>query len=586
MYKKPFSGAIFMHGRDYTRTGSVLAVSGILLLVATYCTVHLVIQQGLPIGHDMVFHLFQADQFNRSIASGVIQPRWIISSNAGYGSPNFIFYAPAGYYLASLLHYLVPSTIISVSLAIWISFFLSGMTMFLAVKKLFGRQGSLLSAILYQLLPFHLLNLYTRGTYSELCAYVWYPLIIMFLYETLSDRNSFIVHAGLSLSYAGLILTHLVSGFMFAFVSLFFVAYNFFFGRCRKASLPATVSLLIGLGISSFYLLPVICERKFVQIGYIFNYIFSDYRDNFLFSVNNWLARPTPLYIALHLAVVVEAILFAALVLLVLRRNPGSEQKNGITALSCIFIFAFVLTTPLSAPLWAACPSFAALQFPWRWVSVMELSLCFLVGAAFSEGNLLRVLPAGPVARTAVYCVITLSVLSQILIIRNNGVHSQKFLDSILDPEQAIRYRNLPKEYTPIWATNLEELLNEEIAEKVSLLSGRAEHRVFEWQPEKRVIGVKAVTPVLLRIRTFYYPGWEAEVDGRKAGITIEKTTGAMIVNVPQGNHTVKMYFGGTPLRVLSGYLSLGSCVMLLVYALVLRKNAMLEGSGSNKTAG
>ncbi|HLO25952.1 MAG TPA: 6-pyruvoyl-tetrahydropterin synthase-related protein [Geobacteraceae bacterium] len=525
----------------------------------------------------MVFHLFQADQFNRSIAGGVIRPQWTISSNAGFGSPNFIFYAPAGYYLASLLHSVIPSTIISVILAIWSSFFFSGISMFLAVKKLFGREGSLLSAILYQLLPFHLLNLYTRGAYSELCAYVWYPLIIMFLYETLTNRNSFIAHAGLSLSYAGLILTHLVSGFMFAFVTLFFVGYNFFFGRYRKASLTAAVSLLIGLGVSSYYLLPVIFERKFVQIGYIFTYVFSDYRSNFLFSSNNWLTRPSHFNFVLHLTVVVETILFVVLLVLVSRRNRGTDQKFAITALSCIFIAAFFLTTPLSAPLWAVNPSFAALQFPWRWVSVMELSLCFLVGAAFCEEGLLRVLPAGTLARTAVYSVITLSVLSQILIIKNSEVHSQKFLDSILDPEQVAHYRNLPKEYTPIWATNLEELLGEENAEKVSLLSGRAEHHVFEWLPEKRVVSVKALTPVLLRIRTFYYPGWEAEVDERKTGITVEKPTGAILINVPQGDHTVKLYFGETPLRVFSGYLSLGSWVMLAVYVLISRKNVRLK---------
>ena len=207
----------------------------------------------------------------------------------------------------------------------------------------------------------------------------------------------------------------------------------------------------------------------------------------------------------------------------------------------------------------------------------MELSLCFLVGAAFCEESLLRLLPAGLLARTAVYSVITLAVLSQILIIKSSEVHSQKFLDSILDPEQAARYSNLPREYTPIWATNLEELLGEETVEKVSLLSGRAEHRVFEWQPEKRVISINAVTPVLLRIRTFYYPGWMAEVDGRKTGITVEKPTGAMLIDVPQGYHTVKLYFGETPLRVFSAYLSLGSCVMLAIYVLISRKKAVIR---------
>ena len=565
-----------MYGRDTTRTGNALAVSGILLLVASSCTANLLIRHGLPVAHDMVFHLFQADQFNLSIAGGSIRPRWAISANNGYGSPNFIFYAPAGYYLASLFHSLIPSTIISVILAIWSSFFFSGLTMFLAARKLFGREGSLLSAMLYQLLPFHLVNLYTRGAYSELCAYVWYPLIIMFLYETLSSRRSAIAPACLSLSYAGLILTHLVSGFMMTLAALFLVLYNGVFGRCRKGSLPAAVSLVIGLGIAAFYLLPVIFERKFVQIDYLFNYIFSDYRHNFLFSPGTYAAtRSTFLYNALHLTVIFEAMLFLALVVLVSRRDRGPEQRPEIGALSCIFIGALFLTTPLSAPLWAHFSSFATLQFPWRWVSVMELSLCLLVGAAYSERNLFRLFPAGIMARAATYCIITLSVVSHILIARSSDVHPEKFLESILDPELAVRYRNLPKEYTPVWATDLEKLLTEENAGKVSLLSGRAEHRVMEWQPEKRIVGVKAATPVLMRIRTFYYPGWEADIDGRKTGIDVEAKTGAMLITVPQGGHTVTVHFGETPLRVISGYLSLASCLLLVFYALMVRKSIL-----------
>jgi len=206
-------------GRLDRQTGKDnMAALGILILTASVCTAQLLIHQGLPVAHDMVFHIFQADQFNRGLAGGVVLPRWVLSSGSGYGSPNFIFYAPLSYYLVALLHLIVPSSIISIILAIWISFFLSGITMFLAVKRISGNKGSLLSAMLYQFLPFHLLNLYARGTFAELCAYALFPLIILFMYETLSVKNARLAPVYLSISYSGLILTHLVSAFMLTFV--------------------------------------------------------------------------------------------------------------------------------------------------------------------------------------------------------------------------------------------------------------------------------------------------------------------------------------------------------------------------------
>ena len=551
-----------MLGRLDRQTGKDLAALGILVLTASVCMAQLLIHLGLPVAHDMVFHVFQADQFNRGLGGGAVLPRWVLSSGNGYGSPNFIFYAPLSYYLVALLHLIVPSSIISIILAIWISFFLSGATMLLAVKRISGEEGSLLPAMLYQFLPFHLLNLYGRGAFAELCAYAWFPLIILFMYETLSVKDVRLAPVFLSISYAGLILTHLVSAFMFTFVSMVYLSYNYIDCKCVKASLYATFSLVTGLGIASFYLLPAIFERKLVQLNYVFNYIFSDYRNNFLFMADNFSA---PFYITLQAAVFLEIILFVAVALLLFRNNREQLQRSHNIAMSIIFVAAFLLATPLSAPLWGILPVFTTLQFPWRWVSVMELSLCFLAGAAFSRINLHH---PQVMARMALYSIAALFLASLILIIKNDSVHSTQFLNMILDEEQVRHYTNLPKEYTPIWATDVEKLITGDNTEKVSTLSGRADYHIVEWQPERRVIGVSALTPALVRISTFYYPGWKAELDGKKSDIAIENKTGAMLVNVPRGDHALKLIFGDTSLRVFSRYVSYGSCVVLAIFAL------------------
>jgi uncharacterized membrane protein len=540
----------------------------VLILTASFCAIQLFIHRSLPVAHDMVFHLFQSDQFAKNIADGVILPRWVLDSNNGYGSPNFIFYAPLSYYLAALLNLIAPSPVASLILAIWCSFFLSGISMFFALKKISGRKGSLLSAMIYQLLPFHLLNLYDRGAYAELCAYAWFPLIILFMYEIISGENAPFAPIGLGLSYGGLILTHLVSAFIFSFVIGFYLIISYIYCRHRNDLLKALISLFLGLGLSSLYLIPVISERKLVQIDYIFNYVFSDFHNNFLFLPENFNARMSPFHVSLHSAALLEVFLFATLAMLIAKKNSSLLQKSHNVALIFLFILAFSLTMPLSAPLWDHLPFLSTLQFPWRWISVMEVSLCFLIGAAFSAGDKGHLMPAGLQRRSTVYCIIAIFLVSSFLIIKSTGTYTQEFLGKILTPEQVSRYSNLPREYTPVWAADVEKSVVELNPPRVSILSGKAEPRVVQWHSEKRIIGIRALTPTRLRISTFYYPGWKAAVDGEEAAISLEERTGAMLINIPQGDHTLELSFGDTRVRAFSKYVSVGSCFILVMFAM------------------
>jgi hypothetical protein len=517
----------------------------------------------------MVFHLFQADQFHRAIASGNLLPRWALSANNGYGAPNFIFYAPLSYYFASVIRSIILSPVVSMIVAIWSSFLFSGAAMYLAVKNISGSRGALMSAAFYQLLPFHLLNLYGRGAFAELCAYVWFPLVVLFLHKTLSEKRTSSAFAGLSLSYAGLILTHLVSAFMFTLMLLLYMTCHYFYQRSVTLLLRAASALTVGLGISSFYLLPAIFERKYVQMEYMFNYVFSDYRRNFLFLKNNF---DTPFHIALHGAVVLETILFLTVVALILRYGNSNPMRPHQKAMCLIFGMALLLTTPLASPIWRYFPYFAILQFPWRWLSVMELALCFLFASAIS-GDGAGIFPNfRPPGRMMLYAMAALLSVSFLLIIKSGRMYTAQFLAVITDTDMLKHYTNLPKEYTPVWAVEVEKSIKEMNEDKVAALSGEAGIRILEWEPERRVIAIIASEPALLRIATFYYPGWEARFDRTKTDIIIEQKSGAMLVSAPTGEHTLELAFRDTPLRAFSRYLSFGSCAILGALALFMQK--------------
>jgi 6-pyruvoyl-tetrahydropterin synthase related domain len=536
-------------------------ISVLLLgLTSFYCSWPIIFGQSLPWQGDMVFHLFQSEQFYRALHDGVLYPRWLSGYNNGYGSPVAIFYAPLCYYFISAIHLFVPSLVISMVVAVWSAFFLSGVTMFIAAKRLFGKEGGLLSAMVYQTLPFHVSDFYVRGSVAGFCAFVWLPLFFLYLYDLEESRGESVISAGLCLAYAGLILTHLVSGFICSFAAGLFVIYQYFSGG-RKKLVKTVSSLALGLGITSFYLIPLVYERKFVHIDYIVNSGVGDYRKNFLFALNKLKAGLRGFYMPLHLGVILELALFIIVVRAIYVGGQASPKRGRESFFVLLFLVAFFLTTPLSGFVWRVLPGFSTLQFPWRWVQVMELSLCFLIGSIFAGRNISAVGLSGRGGRWIIFLLVAISVAS-FLTISTADITAKKTLYAKIGPETVSRHMAVGIEYVPVWTSDIDKVFLEKTG-RVSVLSGNAVPRVVEWKSERRLIDIRAYTRALLKVSTFYYPGWRASLDGAPVAITAENGTDAMVVDVPRGTHTLGLTFEDTPLRRFSWILSFCSFLIL-----------------------
>src|SRR4030042_6125878 len=101
----------------------------ILLLVSLIITLPVFLSSGLMATHDIFLHLIWSEQFHKAFIEGVFYPRWV-DTPFGYGSPTFVFYAPLSFYVMSLINIPIKSQILSLDLAIYLSFFLSGLTMY------------------------------------------------------------------------------------------------------------------------------------------------------------------------------------------------------------------------------------------------------------------------------------------------------------------------------------------------------------------------------------------------------------------------------------------------------------------------
>lgn len=518
----------------------------VLALVALFINLPLFLSDGLMATYDIFFHAIWAEQFQNALADGVVYPRWV-DTPFGYGSPTFIFYAPLSFYVISAIDFFVRSHIFSIKIAIYLSFFLSGLSMYFFAKKLYGGDAALASAIVYELLPYHISELFMRGSVPALFAFIWFPLILLFMREIcLEKKNSSIILMGFA--YAGLILTHLASAFMFTLVMMFYGLYLSVI-KNRAGTVRIFPGILIGIGLSSAYLLPVIFERVFVHIDVMksFNYL-----NNFLFMRKNLLQEPLN-------AIAFLDILFFLMCLICLKKKFLSNENSLFVFLSGLGLF---LAIPASALIWKYIPGFSDLQFPWRWLAFSGLSIAVLSGHIFYKAD-------GISQKTISLIVVVMLSLSVYKILKPFPLADIDFWKT-----QSVAFA--PFEYRPIWVNNPKAMLPP--VEKVTIENGNGRVDIVDWKSNYRLLSVISEKPARLRLSTFYYPGWEAKTDGRRSDIVVHQGSGSMIIDIPEGNHTLEIAFRDTTLRYYGKIISMVSLILSCSFLILLRRRKYFVG--------
>jgi len=174
---------------------------------------------------DSLNHLIMSRHFADQLWSGDLYPRWLHEMNAGLGSPVFQFYAPVSFYITALFRPLLghdPEGWHQLGLAASLAVIASGFTAYAWLARLAGGRAALIGAVLYMSAPYHLaIDLYQRFFFAELWGFVWMPLVM--LYARASMRGGAGALAGLAVSYALLIMTHLPTTLLFSWVPIAYV---------------------------------------------------------------------------------------------------------------------------------------------------------------------------------------------------------------------------------------------------------------------------------------------------------------------------------------------------------------------------
>lgn len=518
------------------------------------------LHSGLPITHDGQDHVARIANFYASLSEGNVIPRWAANLNWGYGHPILMFLYPFPSYFASLVHVLGFSFVDSVKIVFGLSFILSGVFMFLWIRNLCGEKCGIVAAVLYMYAPYRFVDLYVRGAIGEHAAFIFVPLVFYSLYKIANSKTNSLFPVLLSLSVAGLILSHNAISIMFLPLIIIYAAIHIYYARKRMLlGVTYATFLGIGLGLSSFFLFPAFLEGKYTLRDIVTGS--GEYRDRFVSLTDyinlGWSFGGTDL-LSKQIGIVQLAGMLLAF--FYIRHAKGVIKSTAIIFFVLLFCTLFIMLE-VSDFVWRLITTLQKFQFPWRFLSVVVFLSAFLASLPAHYIKNKRNLNIFCVGMCALAVLLYAPYYTQV-----NGylTKSEEFFTSTYNGTTDTG------ESAPIWSVRFME---KQAVAPVEVVEGKGKIQYISKGTDYKSYTVAVETHgARIRENTLYFPNWKVYVNGVESQIEFQdpSSRGLITYNLPEGKNRVDVRFEDTKLRIVSNAMSGASVFLLVIYSSVI----------------
>ncbi len=497
-----------------------ILVIGILSLVP----VIFLFKQGYFISDDGEWMVIRFASFYQTLRDGQFPPRFFGSLNHGYGYPIGTFLYPAFLYIATPFKLMGLQFSEAVKVVFILSFLFSGLGTFFWLRHRFSVLAAGIGSLLYVYFPYHLYDLYVRGSIGELVAFALLPFLLLAIDKKRLSSGSFLL--------ALLILSHNT----FALLLLPFLIFYVYLSGSRR------LFLLFPLGalVSAFFWLPSMIELSLTTFSQT---AISQWQEYFL----TWET--------IHLVGVIGGFLTLIAGYFLYRK------KHTITLFFVvIFFIGIFFATSISSFVWQLGFLPKLVQFPWRFLILTVWASSFL-GASLlqiTKGNMRILL-------TFLFCI---SLLVSWLPYRNayQAVNRDESYYFTNEDTTTVHNEYMPRTVTkpPLTHPN----------DKVTILEGRGSIANIVSDSYKTSFHFSGETPSRVTIHTIYYPGWQSTVNGNTKELSPD-ADGYLTVSLPKGDSVVTTEFRETPMRLLADIVSLLTVILLLFFGLFARTKSV-----------
>jgi hypothetical protein len=385
-------------------------LDSVVVAVFAAASAHLMFEPGFPIGHDTPHHLWGIYALSKAIRDGDLYPRWV--HHIGLGMPLLQFYPPGSLLpLVPLLALdIAPFRLLKVALVAYPV--LSGLAMYqVALRWTSDRRAAAATALAYVWAPYVLLDRHYRAALAESAAFVIFPPFFYFVIAAVRGSKRRWIRAAAVLSTAALFVVHPISTIVASVGVLIWIVAEAAWVQTSWHQMTAHIArfgaiAVLGWALAGFYTLPLVVEARHTSLSKgvarvegtplygtygitVAEALRPQRWDRLKHSerTGTWAERSgrgMPYYVGITLFCLMPAALMAAP--RTDRRNALSDPRSPDTFTAPAFVLlalsGIVLSLkPLDAIL-GAIPFFAAIQFPWRFLSLASFGLAAAAGFA------------------------------------------------------------------------------------------------------------------------------------------------------------------------------------------------------------
>jgi len=486
--------------------------------------------------------------------------RWVSNMGWGNGFPLFNYYGVFTYYVGGILSYIF-GYIITSKILFYVSLTFGSFGIYLLVSKILNKNAALVSSILYMFAPYKALDVYVRGALSEAMALAIIPFVLYYFYKLVKDpRNLFNVFLS-SLFLSIFLTTHNIMTVLFFPLVIIWIIYWLIVEKRFKDIKLLFIAIILGLGLSSFFILPAFLEKNLVQEESLTRFEL-DYRANFvgirqLFFDRTWgfgTSIPGPEGgMSFQIGWPYWFLVIVSFPVVLFFSKIKIRKKILFLGLVLLFTFSIFMTHNKSTFIWEKIEILKYFQFPWRFLSLSIFSSSLICGFfiyAFKNKKL------------QIFFMFVLIVLTLIL---NWGYFKPKELYKISDAEKlsGVNWENQRRgailDYLP--KTALEP--REAASNMPLVLTKEAIIESFYIKSNYWSFNIVTNEPSEIEIPVFYFPNWEVFVNNEKHDFSYDNLMGRIRINLEKGDFLVEGRFKNTPIRSFSNILTLVSAFSL-----------------------
>jgi hypothetical protein len=380
-------------------------------------------------------------------------------------------------------------------------------------------------------------------------------------------------------------LTHLATAFVFTLLSVPYFVLSLWIYRTRRFVKSFLCGMGLGAGLAGFYLFPAALEKKFVHTDEVLTQgPLWDFSKNFLFTYLDrdkddgyaWGIFDHRYYeVSNGLFSIAAFICFFILIVNMDKVKKMFTEHFRITAALIMFSLCFIMMTPVSIFAWAMLKPMQTIQFPWRYTAFILPFGVLIMAYAFDLVGKLS-LQKFYVAGYKFLFLIMFGVFGLLGYVDFINMYNWKWVpeQSLLKAALYVLWGN--EEYRPNLDNNpnwKQTNFRQDFSPVIRSSDPSCDIEILEWYSHKKIFEVFSIGGHQIRLRTFYFPGWNVYIDGKPAEIRMDTQTGAMIIQIPGGKHEIAVKFENTPIRKVSLYISIFSLLFFLFLLSKLKKS-------------